>query len=155
MYSTPNSPLARIIETDTHSIHELMYGNHAANDNDDDNDTNTFPNHALVSDLATQFVAQVKSVTKRRKIFTTAEYPSSFNGEEAVVSEKKGMHQGINRTKISVELEHCQVHSTVRVAIFLLLKSDPGIDAYLSSCHLSYHLLRKIRPAQHPVPNKP
>ncbi|CAO3594948.1 unnamed protein product [Absidia cylindrospora] len=44
----------------------------------------TFPNYALVSELATHFVDQVKRVTKRRKIFTTAEYPNSFNGEEAV-----------------------------------------------------------------------
>ncbi|KAI8339872.1 CNH domain-containing protein [Chlamydoabsidia padenii] len=68
MYSTPNSPLARIIETDQPSIHELI----------------SFPNYALLSELAIHFVDQVKCVTKRRKIFTTAEYPNSFNGEEAV-----------------------------------------------------------------------
>ncbi|ORX55689.1 hypothetical protein DM01DRAFT_1285733 [Hesseltinella vesiculosa] len=43
-----------------------------------------FANHALLSELVTMFIDQVHLVTSRRKIFTTAEYPTSFNGEEAV-----------------------------------------------------------------------
>ncbi|KAI8342611.1 CNH domain-containing protein [Chlamydoabsidia padenii] len=75
MYSTPSSPLASISEFDQHpSIHALVYGG----------DDMYFPNYALFSELATHFIDQVKRVTKRRKIYTTAEYPTSFNGEEAV-----------------------------------------------------------------------
>ncbi|ORZ06022.1 CNH domain-domain-containing protein [Absidia repens] len=84
MNSTPGSPLARIAESDPHpSIHEIMYSSRDSG-GDDNNDTMTFPNYALLSELATHFVDQVKLVTKRRRIFTTAEYPTSFNGEEAV-----------------------------------------------------------------------
>jgi hypothetical protein len=84
--------LARITESDQPAIQELMYGHHKSNDDPDDDDggdsSMTFPNYALISELATHFVDQVKQVTKHRKIFTTTEYPSSFNGEEAVVSER-------------------------------------------------------------------
>ncbi|KAI8070978.1 hypothetical protein BC940DRAFT_325456 [Gongronella butleri] len=41
-------------------------------------------NDALLSELVANFAAQVHLITSRRKIFTTAEYPKSFNGEEAV-----------------------------------------------------------------------
>lgn len=80
LYSTPSSPLARMVQTSTDpkSIHALM--------DMDENDPSSmnFPNYALLSELSTCFVDQVKRITKRRKIFTTTEYPTSFNGEEAV-----------------------------------------------------------------------
>ncbi|SAM00354.1 hypothetical protein [Absidia glauca] len=162
MYSTPNSPLARIIETDTHSIHELMYGNHGANDNDDDNDTNTFPNHALVSALAIQFVAQVKSVTKRRKIFTTAEYPNSFNGEEAVNIVRSILPSGLPSSfylKVTRALMHtcppviCPITYSEKSArrntlyqtnheVYLLVDGDipQGVYTPLTRCYTHYCL---------------
>jgi hypothetical protein len=64
-----------------------MYATQNDNNDNTDDPSMHFPNYALVSELATLFVDQVKRVTKRRRIFTTAEYPTSFNGEEAVVSQ--------------------------------------------------------------------
>ncbi|KAI9300993.1 CNH domain-containing protein [Cunninghamella echinulata] len=64
--------------TDPKSIHALM------DMNENDPSSMNFPNYALLSELSTCFVDQVKRITKRRKIFTTTEYPTSFNGEEAV-----------------------------------------------------------------------
>lgn len=44
-----------------------------------------FPNFALLSFISNQFIVCVKSLNERRKIFSSAEYPLSFTGEEAVV----------------------------------------------------------------------
>ncbi|KAG1456664.1 hypothetical protein G6F46_000111 [Rhizopus delemar] len=43
-----------------------------------------FPNFALLSFISNQFIVCVKSLNERRKIFSSAEYPLSFTGEEAV-----------------------------------------------------------------------
>ncbi|RCI06133.1 hypothetical protein CU098_012465 [Rhizopus stolonifer] len=43
-----------------------------------------FPNHALLSFISNRFIVEVKLLNERRRIFCTAEYPLSFNGEEAL-----------------------------------------------------------------------
>lgn len=44
-----------------------------------------FPNYALLSFISSNFIIAVRSLNERRRIFCTAEYPLSFNGEEAIV----------------------------------------------------------------------
>lgn len=68
IFSNPTSPLAYEIKTTYGSISEDM-----------------FPNYALLSFISAQFITSVKSLNERRRIFCTAEYPFSFNGEEALV----------------------------------------------------------------------
>ncbi|KAG1380030.1 hypothetical protein G6F61_004423 [Rhizopus arrhizus] len=67
IFSNPTSPLAYEIKTTYGSISEDM-----------------FPNYALLSFISSRFIASVKSLNERRRIFCTAEYPFSFNGEEAL-----------------------------------------------------------------------
>ncbi|CAO3623280.1 unnamed protein product [Cunninghamella blakesleeana] len=83
MVHTPSSPSFinnnnnNSNSSDPKSIHEMM-------DMNGEESMMDFPNYALLSELSTCFIDQVKRITKRRKIFTTTEYPTSFNGEEAV-----------------------------------------------------------------------
>lgn len=48
-------------------------------------DEDAFPNYALLSFISSNFITAVRSLNERRRIFCTAEYPLSFNGEEAIV----------------------------------------------------------------------
>ncbi|KAI9281061.1 CNH domain-containing protein [Sporodiniella umbellata] len=54
-----------------------------------------FPNHALLSFISKRFIALVKVLNERRRIFCTAEYPLSFNGEEALVSSMNVASEGL------------------------------------------------------------
>ncbi|CAO3688875.1 unnamed protein product [Rhizopus microsporus] len=47
-------------------------------------DEDAFPNYALLSFISSNFITAVRSLNERRRIFCTAEYPLSFNGEEAI-----------------------------------------------------------------------
>lgn len=62
LFSNPTSPLA--FESETPEV----------------------PNYAFLSYISSHFIHEVVKLNQRRKIFCTDEYPSSFNGEEAIVS---------------------------------------------------------------------
>ncbi|KAI7903065.1 CNH domain-containing protein [Cokeromyces recurvatus] len=66
--SNPASPLAYEIKIPIYNNENLM----------------DIPNYAFLSYIAEQFMDAVKSLNERRRIYCSAEYPSSFNGEEAI-----------------------------------------------------------------------
>ncbi|KAI9478457.1 MAG: CNH domain-containing protein [Benjaminiella poitrasii] len=66
LFSNPTSPLA--FEIKSTIDHELMEA----------------PRHAFLSYMAHHLTTAVKSLNERRRIYCSAEYPLSFNGEEAI-----------------------------------------------------------------------
>ncbi|KAI8377728.1 CNH domain-containing protein [Radiomyces spectabilis] len=75
LYSTPTSPLATHVARFTS---ESLAASHAHSP------CIVFPNYTLMSELGEKFIEEVYTMTERRKIFCSAEYPTSFSGEEAM-----------------------------------------------------------------------